>query len=152
MRSVKWRGGFLVVERVSRRFDASLEKLAAMRSFVEDAAASGGGDPDSIFEMLVAMNEATTNLVQHGYRGARGTIEIEVGYQDDALVVWVRDWSSPFDPAQVPDRDVTVPLEDRPPGGLGIMMMRQLTDDLIYRHGPDGANELILVKEGARSS
>jgi serine/threonine-protein kinase RsbW len=101
--------------------------------------------------MLVAMNEATTNLVEHAYRGAPGSVEIEVGYEGDALVVCVRDWSPPFDPAQVPDRDVTVPLEDRPLGGLGIMMMRRLMDDLIYRRGPNGANELILIKKDARS-
>lgn len=138
-------------KRVCRRFEASLENLAAMRRFVEEVAAAGAGEPEAIIDMLVAMNEATTNLVNHGYRGDLGIIEIEVGYESEALVVIVRDWSPPFDPAQVPDRDVTVPLEERPLGGLGIMMMRQLTDELSYCRGPNGSNELTLIKEDVRS-
>lgn len=139
-------------ERACRRFTADLSNLAAMRRFVGEVAAAAAGEPEAITDMLLAMNEATTNLVQHGYRGNPGDIEIEVGYEGDALVVCLRDWSPPFDPAQVPDRDVTVPLEERPLGGLGITMMRQLTDDLIYCRWPDGVNELILIKEDARSS
>lgn len=139
-------------ERVCRQFIADFQSLASMRRFVERVAVGGEGEPGAIADMLLAMNEATTNLVQHGYRGYPGTIEIEVGYEGDALVVCLRDWSPPFDPAQVADRDVTVPLEERPLGGLGITMMRRLADDLIYRQGPDGANELILIKEGVRSS
>jgi serine/threonine-protein kinase RsbW len=123
-----------------------------MRRYVEHVAADGAGKPEAILDMLLAMNEATTNLVQHAYRGGPGAIEIEVGYEGDALVVCLRDWSPRFDPAQVPDRDVTEPLEVRPLGGLGIPMMRQLTDELIYREGPDGANELILIKENAREA
>jgi serine/threonine-protein kinase RsbW len=121
-----------------------------MRRFVEKVANAGAGDADAIVDMLVAMNEATTNLVEHGYRGESGIIEIEVGYEAEALVVSVRDWSTYFDPAQVPDRDVTVPLEERPLGGLGITMMRHLTDELRYGRGPDGSNELILIKENVR--
>lgn len=139
-------------ERVVRRFEASLGNLAAMRRYVEEVAVAGGGEPEAILDMLLAMNEATTNLVQHAYRGRPGTIEIEAGYEGEALVVCLRDRSPPFDPAQVPDRDVTVPLELRPLGGMGIPMMRQLTDDLIYRQGPDGANELILIKAKARQT
>lgn len=138
-------------KRVRQRFEANLENLSAMRRFVEEVAAAGAGNPEAIMDMLVAMNEATTNVLEHGYRGNLGIIEIEVGYEAEALVVSVRDWSPPFDPAQVPDRDVTVPLEERPLGGLGITMMRQLTDEVRYGRGPDGSNELILIKEGVRS-
>jgi serine/threonine-protein kinase RsbW len=152
MEALHRRGEAVVVgKRACRQFSAGLDNLASMRRFVEEAAASGGGDPEAVAEMLLAMNEATTNLVQHGYRGGPGRIEIEVRYEEATLVVCLRDWSTPFDPAQIPDRDVTVPLEERPLGGLGITMMRQLTDGLIYRPGPEGANELILIKEGARS-
>jgi anti-sigma regulatory factor (Ser/Thr protein kinase) len=146
------RGTVLVGERVCRQFSADLHSLASMRRFVEEVAAGGQGESEAIADMVLAMNEATTNLVQHGYRGDPGTIEIEVGYEGEALVVCLRDWSPPFDPAQVADRDVSAPLEERPLGGLGITMMRQLTDGLIYRQGPEGANELILIKEGVRSS
>lgn len=143
---------FLVELRARQKFSADLASLTAMRDFVRDAADSSGPDAQAVADMVLAVNEATTNLVLYGYRGEPGTIEIEVGYEGKDLVVCLRDWSPPFDPAQVPDRDVTEPLEQRPLGGLGIFMMRRLTDELIYRSRPDESNELILIKEGARSS
>lgn len=143
---------FLVEMRARQKFSADLESLSAMRHFVRGAAENSGPDAQTVADMVLAVNEATTNVVLHGYRGEPGTIEIEVGSEGDDLVVCLRDWSPPFDPAQVPDRDVAEPLEQRPLGGLGIFMMRRLTDKVIYRSRPDGSNELILIKEGARSS
>ena len=53
-----------------------------------------------------------------------------------------------FDPTAVPPPDINLPLEERPLGGLGVHMMRQLTDVLLYRVTEDGQNELIFVKRG----
>jgi anti-sigma regulatory factor (Ser/Thr protein kinase) len=53
-----------------------------------------------------------------------------------------------FDPTAVPPPDINLPLEERPLGGLGVHMMRQLTDELLYRVNSAGQNELIFVKRG----
>jgi anti-sigma regulatory factor (Ser/Thr protein kinase) len=52
----------------------------------------------------------------------------------------------PFDPTRVPDPDLTLPLEERPLGGLGIYLIRQSVDKMVYRAVPEGGNELTLVK------
>jgi serine/threonine-protein kinase RsbW len=132
------------------RIAADLNNLATIRRFVEDAAASRPADPEAIAEMLLAMNEAATNIIVHGYQGQPGIIEVEVGYDKDALVVCLRDRAPAFDPTLVPAPDLTLPLEQRPFGGMGIHMMRQFTDELLYRTTPDGSNELILVKKNVR--
>ena len=133
-----------------QQFAAKLENLVAMRHFAQRVAIDGGGDPEAIDDMLLAMNEATTNIILHGYQDQPGAIEIEVTYDADALIVTLRDRSPAFDPTSVPPPDLTLPLEQRPFGGMGIHMMRQFTDKLIYRTRADGWNELILVKKEAR--
>ncbi len=132
------------------RIAADLKNLATIRRFVESAAKSEDGNPEAIVDMLIAMNEAATNIIIHGYQGQPGIIEVEVAYDEDALVVSLRDQAPIFDPTLVPAPDVTLPPEQRPFGGMGVHMMRQLTDELTHRTAPDGGNELILVKEDVR--
>mgnify|MGYP003514571419 CR=1 FL=1 len=43
----------------------------------------------------------------------------------------------PFDPTQAPDADVTLPIEQRAPGGLGIHLTRRLVEELEYRYAPE---------------
>ena len=132
------------------RIAANLKNLATIRRFVEGAAKSGDGNPEAITDMIIAMNEAATNIIVHGYQGQPAIIEVEVGYNKDALVVCLRDQAPTFDPTSAPAPDLTLPLEQRPFGGMGIHMMRQLTDELTYRTTPDGRNELTLVKKDVR--
>jgi serine/threonine-protein kinase RsbW len=129
------------------RIDADLKNLAAIRRFiVESAAQIGPGDPEAIADMLVAVNEAVTNIIVHGYRGQPGVIDVKVTYDRDALVVSLQDQSPPFDPTSVPAPDVSLPLAQRPLGGMGVHLMRQFTDELIYQPTADG-NQLILIKK-----
>jgi serine/threonine-protein kinase RsbW len=129
------------------RIPAELENLERIRRFVTKEATALGADPDAVPDLVLAVDEAATNIIMHGYLGETGTIEIEVGHQGDALVVRLCDQAVPFDPNDVPPPDLTMPLEERPIGGLGVYMMRQLVDQVIHRVPPQGGNELTLVKE-----
>ena len=128
---------------------ARLDDLAAMRQFVEDAATAVCPNPDVISELIIAFNEAVTNVIVHGYQGQPGVIEIAVESSDRQLRVHIRDQAPAFDPTLVPVPDVTLPLEQRPLGGMGVHMMRQFVDNLVYRAISSGGNELILEKEVA---
>ena len=134
------------------RIAADLKNLATIRRFVEGVARRGNGNPQAITDVLIATNEAATNVILHGYQGQPGVIEVEVAYDQDALVVYLRDRAPRFDPTSTPALDVRLPLEQRPLGGMGVHMMRQLADELIYRTTDDGRNELVLVKKGVRES
>ena len=130
------------------RIGAELDNLSLIRRFVEDAAIGLGADQEAIPDVLLAVTEAATNVMIHGYQGQPGTIEIEVSQREDSLVVCLRDQAPPFDPTTVPPPDVTLPLEQRQPGGLGIHFMRQFMDELTFRSTPQGGNELTMVKDG----
>ena len=129
------------------RIAAELHNLAAVRRFVSEEAEGLQTGRATIKDMIQAVDESVTNVIKHGYEGQPGTIEIEVGREGDDLVVRIRDYAPPFDPTTYPSPDLTLPLERRPFGGLGIHLSRECTDAVIYRVAPDGANELTLLKK-----
>jgi serine/threonine-protein kinase RsbW len=128
------------------RVAARVEHLAEIRHFVERAAAALGAGQEAIDDLVLAVDEAATNIVVHGYQGQPGLIEVEVRREGQALLVRLRDGAPPFDPTQFPLPDVTLPLEMRPLGGLGVFLMRQSVGDMTYRVTPEGGNELTLIK------
>jgi len=138
-----------MVEASYLNITADLDNLIDVRRFVEQEARVKGATEQTIMDMVLAVDEAVTNVILHGYRGQPGLIEIAVSYDKEILIVAVRDRSLAFDPNSVPTPDITQPLEERPVGGLGVHIMRQLTDDMIYRRKVDGWNELLLVKKGS---
>ena len=129
------------------RIAATLKELAAIRQFVEETAAALKVDPAAIPDVLLAVDEAATNVIMHGYRGQPGTIEIEMGRDGNSLLVRLRDQATPFDPTVLPPPDVTLPLEMRPLGGMGVYLIRKLMDAVTHRVTPQGGNELTLVKK-----
>jgi serine/threonine-protein kinase RsbW len=129
------------------RTTAELGNLAAIRRFVLEAATSLGAGRAAIEDMIQAVDESATNVIVHGYEGQPGAIEVDVAREGDDLVVCIRDYAPPFDPTTYPSPDLTLPLERRRFGGLGIHLSRECTDAVIYRVTPDGANELTLLKK-----
>ena len=127
---------------------ADVSELAKIRDFVEVQAGALGVKPDAVYDVVLAANEIATNIVVHGYRGQPGTIEIEMRSEGDAAKIVLRDQAPPFDPTLAATPDITVPLEKRPRGGMGIHLTRRLTDAMLHRVGPDGGNEVTLIKRG----
>lgn len=134
---------------LTMRYDtAQVRDLNDMREFLEQAVLVLGGSEDDAGDLVLAVNEAVTNVLLHGYNSQPGPVILCVEVANDDLRVILTDSAPPFDPTRVPPPDIFLPLEDRPLGGLGVHMMRQLTDELLYRPLADG-NELIFVKRGA---
>ena len=128
-------------------FAAELENLAVIRRFAEETAQSLQANQTAIDDMLQAVDEAVTNIIVHGYAGRPGTIEVRVKRAGDSLIVRLRDQAPRFDPTTVPPPDLTLPLEKRRPGGLGVHLIRQFVDQVRYHTAPQGGNELTLVKK-----
>jgi serine/threonine-protein kinase RsbW len=96
--------------------------------------------------LVQAVDESATNIVVHGYRGRPGTIDVEVKGANDTLAVRLRDSAPLFDPTGVPPPDLSLPLDQRPIGGLGVHLTRKCVDEMIYRVTSEGHNELTLLK------
>ncbi|HUG47691.1 MAG TPA: ATP-binding protein [Candidatus Limnocylindria bacterium] len=124
---------------------ADVGQLAAVRAFVRDGAASLGAPPRAVGDLVQAVDESVANIILHGYRAGPGQVIVEVGRAGPKLVVRLLDNAPAFDPTALPAPDLSLPLLRRRPGGLGVFLVRELTDEVHYRRTAQG-NELTLVK------
>lgn len=127
---------------------AKLENLANIRDFIREQAVALAVDQGTTEEMILAVDEAATNVIVHGYKDEEGIIEIEVRREGDAFIVQLRDETTPFDPTTFPPPDLTLPPEERILEGLGVYLMRRRTDDIAHRITLKSGNELTLIKRG----
>lgn len=129
---------------------AELDNLEAVRDFVRESAAALEVAPQIIPSLLLAMDEAATNVVEHGYCGRPGTLEIEMYREGRDIVMRLCDRAPVFDPTtQVAPPDLTAPLEDRDLGHLGVYFMLQFMDEVVHCARPEGGNELTMRKRVA---
>ena len=128
------------------RVAAELNNLETIRRFVEECARDLHVDQDTAFDLAQAVDECTTNIIEHGYQGQPGSIEIEIERDGVMLMIELRDHAPGFDPTRVPPPDLSQPLEEREPGGLGVFLTRHMVDEMRYRALPGGGNELTLIK------
>jgi glutamate/tyrosine decarboxylase-like PLP-dependent enzyme/anti-sigma regulatory factor (Ser/Thr protein kinase) len=133
------------------RVMAKLENLADIRRFVRERGAILDVDQATISDMVLAVDEAATNVITHGYQDQEGIIEIEVRREGDSLIVHLRDENTPFDPTIVSPMDLALPPEERTMDGMGISLIRRRTDEISHRITLQRGNELTLVKRGLES-
>ncbi|MBI5305154.1 MAG: SpoIIE family protein phosphatase [Chloroflexi bacterium] len=127
--------------------DATVECVPRLHEFVEAACAAADADDDLAFAFKLAVEEACTNIVEHGYRARPGMIELELDASATRIVVTITDHAPPFDPTQIPAPDLRADWQARKIGGLGWYLIRQLMDDVQYEPSTARGNVLTLVKQ-----
>ena len=131
-----------IEERIANRI-GDIHRVVAM---VDRFGAANRIAADILHDLNVVLDEALNNVVTHGFPAdARGEIVVRLAIQARAVVVEVVDDGRAFDPLQVPAPDLTLPLRERRPGGVGIHFIRTLMDDVAY-HRVDGRNVLRMTK------
>jgi len=131
------------------RLPAALSQLATIRQFVEDYCGRQLLPAGFVDPLVLAVDELVVNIIQHGYQGGPGEIEIEIQSTREAVIVCLRDQAPLYDPTVRPDPDITLPLEQRPEGGMGIYLARLAVDSLTHQVTERGGNQLTLVKRTA---
>lgn len=108
-------------------------------------------DEDLRFKIRLSIEETVENVVQYAYKDSIGWMEVETNLDDKALMLTVtlKDAGKPFNPLEMPDPDITLSVEEREIGGLGIYLCKQLMDEVTYRY-EDGCNILTMKKNIAK--
>ena len=128
------------------RLQSGVDRLADVRAFVREAVAELGGSKRTEEDLVQAVDEATCNVMLHGYRGKPGEIEIDATRNGRSIEIRILDRAPAFDPT-APDAG-----RSRAPGprhgsmGVGIALTRTMTDAVRHHVRPDGGNELTLVR------
>src|SRR5210317_341687 len=130
--------------------NASLENLQKVREYIDQAGAQLGVSEKAQGDLRLAVDEAVTNVIIHGYgNDPSKKIELHMESDGDAVVIRIRDRAKIFDPGNVSTPQLDTALKDRPFGGMGIFLIREMTDEAEFLPLPDGGNEIRLVKRGA---
>jgi serine/threonine-protein kinase RsbW len=140
-----------VTDTVELRLANDLAGLAGLAERVEGFGAAQGLSANVVNALNVVLDEAVSNAINHGYdAGVRGEIAVRLRRAGDGVLLEVEDDGRPFDPLQTPPPDLTLPLEQRPIGGLGVHLIRNLMDEVSYAR-VGGRNVLKMVKHLGRT-
>jgi len=124
-----------------------IREVPGIASVLEPVMRDHGFSEEDVLDTQLAVEEAVTNIVTHGYRGdPRGEIVVSFRALRDRLEIRIEDRAPPFNPLSVPEPVLTGGLEDRKIGGLGIFLIRHVMDETAY-HFEDGKNILVLIKK-----
>lgn len=125
---------------------AHVESLALISEFITEATARAGMDEHTAWQVQLAVDEASTNIIQHGYSEREGVVELSWRIDGSDFVVALHDFGRRFNPDDVPPPDITSPLEERQTGGLGIYLMTRLMDSVRYEFDDKRGNLLTMTK------
>jgi len=128
-------------------FPAQFEFLDAIREFAADVARQAGMDEKDVYNIQMAIDEASSNIIEHAYDGVTdGEIEVTLDFSPTLFTIVLRDTGKRFDSDEIAEPDLAANLEDRAVGGLGIFFMRKLMDEVRFDWQPEHGNMLTMVK------
>jgi len=131
-------------ETVERRFAASAEQVPAIVAFVMEHAEPWGVHQRRRMQLQLALEEAVVNICDYAYETPPGEIVMRVEPSTTRFAVELVDEGVPFDPLAVEEPDLRSEARERPVGGLGILLVRRVIDEVTYRRA-GGRNILRLV-------
>ena len=106
---------------------ASMEDIGKTDPFLEQV--SKALSSKEAKRLRLAVEEAVANIINHG---EATQITLQAAETTDALTITIEDDGQPFDPTQGSTTDFSVTPDERPAGGLGIMLLHQMTEGMSY--------------------
>jgi anti-sigma regulatory factor (Ser/Thr protein kinase) len=89
---------------------------------------------DDIHSIQLLLDEVVINVIKHGYKDEKGRpIDVTLSLEGKTLTIRVEDEARPFDPTAAPPPNLDLPIEERPIGGLGVHIVKSLTDSMDYQ-------------------
>lgn len=127
---------------------AELTSLPEFRKYINLCCSHHSGiDKQITYDLQLAVDEACTNIITHGYQGMNpGSIILSLEFKGACIEVTITDFGHAFEPIQTPAPDLEAGLEDRPTGGFGLYFIYQTMDEIEYTTNPYG-NRLTFIKK-----
>jgi serine/threonine-protein kinase RsbW len=123
---------------------SELERLVA---FLESLQNEWNLPASLIPSVNLAMEEALTNVIFYAFeKDTEHDIELDFKLENNQLTMVISDSGKPYDPTAKTDPDINLSVEDRPIGGLGIFLIKQLMDKVSYQRNGN-LNQFTMVKK-----
>ena len=124
-----------------------VSEIPRVIDWVAACCAQEGVAEETRFKLTLALEEAVMNVIGNAFSGLPPPhlIALRLDVTAELLAAEISDNGCPFDPRTRPDPDLDLPLEERRPGGLGIHLIRAMTDRLDYRR--DGGRNILRLEK-----
>jgi serine/threonine-protein kinase RsbW len=123
---------------LSLAFDNRMEELPRLVELVDAFGVATCLPEELAFRVTVTLDEVVTNIVRHAFDSEGGhRIALRLAVHDGVVTTIVEDDGPPFDPRTVPAANIHAPIDERRPGGLGVHLVRTMTQALDYRRAGD---------------
>jgi anti-sigma regulatory factor (Ser/Thr protein kinase) len=119
---------------------ARVESVRAFHQFVRSGAEAIGLDSVDMNKLDLVLEEILVNIARYAYDGA-GDVEVAYSAEPGSLLVEITDSGRSFNPLESAPPELALGLAERPIGGLGVLLVRQIVGSLSYRR-QDGQNTL----------
>ena len=124
-----------------------LEQLTRLYAFLDRQAVAYGLEELQLMQVKLALEEAVTNVILYAYPDKKDQdIRIDMSYENKRLTIVITDTGTDFNPLERQEPDLTLSLEERPIGGLGIYLVKQLMTEGTYSRSA-GKNILTMTKD-----
>lgn len=125
---------------------SSYDELANIRDFIYDQAIEFGFSIEITQKIVLAVDEACTNLIKYGYfQNPDNAINIYIEHDKNAFIIKIMDTSKSFNPKDRPDTDVKTYIRQMLKGGLGIQIIKLVIDEIDYIPASTDNNQNILI-------
>jgi len=126
---------------------SSTGNLSQVRDFVKKAAEDCGFNDETVGKIMLAVDEACTNIIKHAYHyNSDGIIKVNVVFVDPKLKVMITDYGEPFNSKSIPEPNLKEYHRLKKVGGLGMFLMRKLMDNVVYSNPNTKSNKVTLIK------
>ena len=124
-----------------------ISEIARLNEFVEEIGNDFSLSPGVVFNITLVLEEAVVNIINYAYpKEKHESIYLSAKLYNDSIVLVLTDTGKEFDPTMAPETDITQSADERPIGGLGIFLIRQIMNEVRYER-IDGKNVLTLEKK-----
>ncbi len=131
-------------------FEAKPEQLPEIRNWVESFCRNSAVPPQEISKILLAIEEACSNVIRHAYLLGPGEIKLKIFRKRNKISFSIKDSGKSFELGNAKRIDLKKYIQTERKGGLGLQLMRKIMDEVIYQL-QNGENELLLTKTLSKS-
>lgn len=114
--------------------EAKKELLKPLLEIVHKELAAAGCPAYKLEEIEICVEEIFVNIASYAYLGQEGTVEIGMQMETDKIRMIFKDCGIRYDPTKNENPDITRSADERSIGGLGIYMVKNMTDRLEYKY------------------
>jgi anti-sigma regulatory factor (Ser/Thr protein kinase) len=124
-----------------------IEELNNVVAFLEVLEEEWEISPAHTISINLVLEEALTNVIFYAFeKGVESEILIDLTMEGTLMTIIITDEGRPYDPTQKNDPDINLSAEDRPIGGLGIFLIKQIMDEISYER-IGSKNQFTMVKK-----